>query len=174
MNSLLKYIVCAALLCATTISAKAEVNQDKEFLTTVKTQNGVMDLIRQAVGNDGIFDPQLTEVSFQHVGKYTRYVKLILKPALRGETKSGATKRLEAEGYQLENTAELASFLAQYPNEVAKSDIVIAAGSASLQRNESGRILAPFAFILNGQRGLFLGFVDYMFYKPMFFLVSRK
>ena len=146
-----------------------------KFPTTINLSLGLMKLIRQAVGENGYINPDITPERFKIKGKGAREVSLELVPFLEDETGKEAAKRLEAEGYILENAAELAAFFQQFPEEVKKHNYIVALGKDSRWGIYTDGVHVPFVCVVrNGKRSCHLVSFDSKFRSGNLVLVSRK
>lgn len=145
-----------------------------KFPTTVNRNLGLLPLIRQAVSEKGYINPDINPERFKLEGKGAREVSLELVPFLDGETGEEAVTRLEAEGYTLENTSELAAFFQLYSEEVEKRNYVVALGKDSRWMDQPGRVNVPCACVLDDQRDFDLCYFSGQFNSEDSVLVSRK
>lgn len=134
------------------------------FPTTVIRRIGLMNLISAAINSGrpgmpsrfGSFDEDITPDRFRIGTNESREVNLELHPYSL-ESPEDDAERLEGMGYRLENAAELAAFLQQYPEEVRKHGYVVAIGKESRWKHPSGKTLVPCVTIDHRQeRNFFL------------------
>lgn len=145
-----------------------------KFPTTVNRNLGLMKLIRQAVSEKGYINQDITPERFKLEGKGAREVNLELVPFLDNETGEETAIRLETEGYTLENTAELAVFLQQYPEEVKKHKYVLAIGKDSRWMRPSPYVYVPYVYVDGAIRRFSLVFFGDQFSSDNSVLVSRQ
>jgi len=124
------------------------------FATTVNNGVGLISLIKLAVGPNNLsnINSDITPERFK-LGEGVRDVKLQVLPYLDGETSEDCAKRLVSEGHTLENTGELAAFLAQHPEEVERWSWVFALGEASRWEHPDGSVSMPCAGVDGTDRG---------------------
>lgn len=92
-----------------------------------------------------------------------------------GETAEECAKRLVEEGFTLENTGELAAFLAQYPEEVENlRGWLLALGEASRWAHPVGNVLVPCVHVYRASQFFDLNVFRCMFRSENGVLVSRK
>ena len=91
-----------------------------------------------------------------------------------GESGRDCAKRIEPEGFVLENICELAAFLDTYPTQVAKYDEVVALGEKSRWMSKKNGCLVPYAAVdRKGVRSFFLTRFDDLYSSDVGVLVSR-
>lgn len=122
------------------------------FSITVANELGIMNLIKLAVGEDGYINPDFNPECFMLAENGAQTTALKLVPFLSSEIISGCWQRLEQIGCRLGNTAQLAAFYQQYPEEVAKYMGVFALSKDS-RMIEASKTYVPLACTDDGQRG---------------------
>lgn len=137
----------------------------------VEVDNGLtLEQMVAAAKFDGYVNQDYKNFKLTHKGKR---VVSNLELASFDETVTGlvAAKRLEADGYVLEDIGALLAFAVKYPNEQRKRPIV-ALGSPWQDRGVG--VLVPYLCFGGSARGLRLGWLGHDFHPDCLFLVSRK
>lgn len=118
---------------------------------------GLVPLIERALGerNVGKFNTDITQDRFSLKGNGVRSIKCRVEPYLNGETSEQAAQRLTDAGYTLGNTGDLAGYLHDHPEEVAKwPGWVLAISEDSRWAVPDGVVLVPVACV-DGARRVF-------------------
>lgn len=124
------------------------------LVTVVNYATGLTQMIRNAVGPDNLrnINSNITPERFKMTGEGVRNARFEVQRFRDGETPEGCAKRLVTEGFTLENTAELAAFLEQHPEEVEKFAWVFALGEASRWADSGGSVGVPCADVRGAHR----------------------
>lgn len=169
-SALIWFLLCATMLASTSASPTPDI----EYSTAVDTRSGLVSLIQGVVGDNGYVCSGITPEHFRITERGVRPVRLILKPLQSNETLFAAAERLEAEGYALENIAELAAFFQYYPKEVVKHFGIFAVGKNSRWTDQSGSVRVPYACVRGDQRNFDLYPLGRRYNSRSFVLVSRR
>lgn len=149
------------LMAKCAVATTAPSSDARGHLVTIDQSMGLVPLIERGVGQDnlGNFNRNITPERFSLTGMGVRKVRLWVEPCLSGETLEQAAERL-APTHTLENAGELAGYLYEHPEEVAKWAWVFAIGEKSRWAG-SGVVLVPSAFVSGADRDFSLfGFRD--------------
>lgn len=115
---------------------------------------GLRKLIERAVGpaNLGNINPDITQERFPLKGTGVRKMNFRVEPYLQGETSEQAAARLTSAGFTLGNTGDLAGFLHDHPDEVAKWWWVFAISEDSRWADSGGIVYVPCADVFGAHR----------------------
>ena len=116
---------------------------------------GLVPLIERAVGRANLnnINRDITQKRFPLKGTSVRSVKCRVEAYLDGETSEQAAKRLTDAGHVLASTGDLAGYLHDYPEEVAKwSGWVLAISEDSRWSFPDGFVVVPYAYVLGAYR----------------------
>lgn len=127
------------------------------FPTAVNNPLGLMRMLEEGLGKENYprnISPHITPERFQLTSPDVREVNLELAPFLAGETAEAAVRRLAPKGYNFENTGELAAFLADKPEEVAKYAAVVTLGDLSrwVTKKQFGQVFVPYVQVNGAYR----------------------
>lgn len=118
---------------------------------------GLIALIHRAIGSGNIGNSHITSERFKLAGTGIRTLNLRVEPYLDNETSEEAAVRLVKAGHTLCNTGDLAAFLYDHPEEVAKwNGWVLAIGEDSRWTNPGGCVYVPCAGVFGANRGFSL------------------
>ncbi|MBU1146656.1 hypothetical protein KKD80_03875 [Patescibacteria group bacterium] len=118
---------------------------------------GLAKIIERAVGREnlGNVNRDITQERFPLKGTGVRKVLCRVEAYLDGETSEEAAKRLLEAGHTLGNTGDLAGFLHDHPEEVAKWNWVDAISEDSRWTDPDGSVLVPYACVGGAYRYFF-------------------
>lgn len=144
--------------------------------TVVNYAIGLTKMIQTAVGPDNLrnINSSITPERFKMTGEGVRNARFEVQRFRDGETGKECAKRLVLEGFVLENTAELAAFLEQHPEEVEKYSWVLALGEASRWAGSGGGVRVPSARVSGASRSFRLDWFRDQFATDGGVLVSSK
>ncbi|MEK9158650.1 MAG: hypothetical protein AAB673_01495 [Patescibacteria group bacterium] len=135
------------------------------LLTTYDQSIGLVALIKRGLGpnNDGNFNPDITQARFPLQGADIRTVHLRVEPFRNNETSEQAANRLMAAGHILADTGDLAGFLYDHPQEVAKFAWVVALAKSARWADPDGHVCVPYACVDGSYRRFILGSFRFQF-----------
>lgn len=131
------------------ITGRLVVVKPDGFPTTYDQSVGLRKLIELAVGEYNLanINSNITQDRFPLNGTDVREVNLRVEAYLNGETSEEAAERLVPAGHSLANTGDLAGFLHDHPDEVAKWNWVEAISEDSRWTYPGGSVMVPFACV---------------------------
>ncbi len=136
------------------VMGKLPLEKPKGLLTTYNQSLGLTELIRLAVGpnNMGNINLNITQARFPLQGAGIRTVHLRVEPFRNNETGEEAADRLTAAGHILADTGDLAGFMHDHPQEVAKFTWVVALAKSARWTYPDGLVRVPCAYVIGSYR----------------------
>ena len=119
---------------------------------------GLVPLVKRALGKNNAdnFNTDITQARFPLKGTDVRKVKARVEAYLDGETREQGAKRLADAGHIIGSTGDLAGFLHDHPDEVAKWGWVDALSEDSRWTDSGGNVGVPCAYVDGADRDFLL------------------